>query len=76
VHCSALLLGTAGPVPYVAGAIMLFGSGGVPWKEHLYAIEKKNKLDDVVKFVLYQDDSGMWRIQVSPAPAWIGNGRM
>ena len=52
---------------------MLFGSGGVPWKEHLYAIEKKNKLDDVVKFVLYQDDSGMWRIQVSPAPAWIGN---
>ena len=63
-------------MPYVAGAIMLFGSGGVPWKEHLYAIEKKNKLDDVVKFVLYQDDSGMWRIQVSPAPAWIGNGRM
>ncbi|KAI5961209.1 uncharacterized protein KGF55_004134 [Candida pseudojiufengensis] len=33
-----------------------------PWKEHLYAIEKKNNAEGSIKFVLFQDASGNWRI--------------
>ena len=34
-----------------------------PWKEHLYDIEKARKMIGVVKYVLYQDSNGSWRLQ-------------
>eukprot|EP00554_Chaetoceros_debilis_P003671 CAMPEP_0194084054 /NCGR_PEP_ID=MMETSP0149-20130528/11328_1 /TAXON_ID=122233 /ORGANISM="Chaetoceros debilis, Strain MM31A-1" /LENGTH=353 /DNA_ID=CAMNT_0038766595 /DNA_START=72 /DNA_END=1133 /DNA_ORIENTATION=- len=43
--------------------IIKFESGGMPWKGHLYDLEKEHKLDPLVKFVLYTDQGGMWRIQ-------------
>ncbi|KAI3405456.2 hypothetical protein KGF56_001726 [Candida oxycetoniae] len=33
-----------------------------PWKEHLYAIEKENNSEGVIKFVLFQDSSSKWRV--------------
>lgn len=33
-----------------------------PWKEHLYAIEKENNAQGSIKFVLFSDSSGKWRI--------------
>uniref|UniRef100_A0A673IQ45 Uncharacterized protein n=1 Tax=Sinocyclocheilus rhinocerous TaxID=307959 RepID=A0A673IQ45_9TELE len=34
-----------------------------PWKEHLFVLEKQLKLDVLIKFVLYPDQSGHWRVQ-------------
>ena len=33
-----------------------------PWKEHLYAIEKENNAEGAIKFVLFKDSSGKWRV--------------
>ncbi|CAI5758933.1 unnamed protein product [Candida verbasci] len=33
-----------------------------PWKEHLYAVEKENNAEGSIKFVLFKDSSGKWRI--------------
>ncbi|CAK9438540.1 uncharacterized protein LODBEIA_P27640 [Lodderomyces beijingensis] len=33
-----------------------------PWKEHLYAIEKDAKQEGAIKFVLFKDSSGKWRV--------------
>uniref|UniRef100_A0A671RJ66 MYG1 exonuclease n=1 Tax=Sinocyclocheilus anshuiensis TaxID=1608454 RepID=A0A671RJ66_9TELE len=38
-----------------------------PWKEHLFVLEKQLKLDVLIKFVLYPDPSGHWRVQCVPA---------
>lgn len=46
-----------------SGEIVSFPEGGLPWKGHLYDMEKKHKLDKTIKFVLYTDQSGMWRVQ-------------
>jgi uncharacterized UPF0160 family protein len=46
-----------------SGQILALDSGGLPWKGHLYDLEKIHKVDPLIKFVLYQDVSGMWRVQ-------------
>lgn len=46
-----------------SGAIICFPSGGLPWKSHLYELEREMEIPEAIKFVLYQDESGMWRIQ-------------
>jgi len=56
-----------------SGEIALFPNGGLPWRTHLYDIEKEQGLSDeegggsssapLVKFVLYTDQAGMWRVQ-------------
>jgi uncharacterized UPF0160 family protein len=46
-----------------SGEIIRFVSGGLPWKNHLYDLEDEYKLDPLVKFVLYTDQGGMWRVQ-------------
>ena len=46
-----------------SGEIISFANGGMPWKSHLYDLEKKHGIDGVIKFVLYTDQSGMWRVQ-------------
>jgi uncharacterized UPF0160 family protein len=35
----------------------------MPWKGHLYELERAHSVEPLVMFVLYQDGSGMWRIQ-------------
>mmetsp|Transcript_24710 Transcript_24710/g.69369 ORF Transcript_24710/g.69369 Transcript_24710/m.69369 type:complete len:382 (+) Transcript_24710:59-1204(+) len=46
-----------------SGEIIRFDSGGLPWRNHLYDIEKEQSIDPLVKFVLYTDQGGMWRVQ-------------
>ncbi|XP_026791410.2 mitochondrial import inner membrane translocase subunit Tim17-A isoform X2 [Pangasianodon hypophthalmus] len=50
-----------------SGEIVLLVQGGCPWKEHLFSLEKELKLDISIKFVLYPDQNGQWRIQCVPA---------
>jgi len=53
-----------------SGEIVCFPSGGLPWRNHLYDLEKVHGLDEtqeqgnkLIKFVLYTDQAGMWRVQ-------------
>jgi len=46
-----------------SGEVICLESGGLPWKGHLYELEKIHGVDPLVKFVLYTDQAGMWRIQ-------------
>ena len=34
-----------------------------PWKQHLYDLEAIHNIEGQVKFVLYTDQGGMWRVQ-------------
>jgi len=46
-----------------SGEIICFPSGGLPWKSQIYELEQDHKLSVPIKFVLYTDQAGMWRIQ-------------
>ncbi len=50
-----------------SGELLLLAQGGCPWKEHLFALEKELKVDVPIKFVLYSDQNGHWRVQCVPA---------
>uniref|UniRef100_A0A3Q4B731 Uncharacterized protein n=1 Tax=Mola mola TaxID=94237 RepID=A0A3Q4B731_MOLML len=50
-----------------SGELLLFSQGGCPWKEHLFALEKELQVETPIKFVLYPDQNGHWRIQCVPA---------
>uniref|UniRef100_A0A672MF51 Myg1 exonuclease n=1 Tax=Sinocyclocheilus grahami TaxID=75366 RepID=A0A672MF51_SINGR len=66
--CSMALVCNSGPVQVdPSGELLLLAQGGCPWKEHLFALEKELKVDVLIKFVLYPDQSGHWRVQCVPA---------
>jgi len=46
-----------------SGEIIKLPSGGLPWKSEVYELEHQYKSDPLIKYVLYTDQSGMWRIQ-------------
>jgi uncharacterized UPF0160 family protein len=51
---------------HTSNQIFAFPKGGLPWKQHLYELEKKSNLtefNDLIKYVLYPDQEGMWRVQ-------------
>ena len=50
-----------------SGEVIVFTSGGCPWKTHLYELERTHGVEPLVKFVLYEDSSGMWRVQAVTA---------
>ncbi|XP_018534481.1 UPF0160 protein MYG1, mitochondrial isoform X2 [Lates calcarifer] len=50
-----------------SGEVVLFSQGGCPWKEHLFALEKELQVETPIKFVLYPDQNGQWRVQCVPA---------
>lgn len=50
-----------------SGEVIMFSQGGCPWKEHLFALEKELQVETPIKFVLYPDQNGQWRIQCVPA---------
>lgn len=56
--------------------ILCFGGGGMPWKEHLYALEREHGITTLIKFVLYQDNSGMWRVQAVTAEGTAFTNRL
>lgn len=46
-----------------SGEIICFPTGGLPWKVHLYELEKLHTVEKLIKYVLYEDQSKMWRVQ-------------
>ncbi|XP_028855186.1 MYG1 exonuclease [Denticeps clupeoides] len=50
-----------------SGEVVMFARGGCPWKEHLLSLEKELGVQTPIKFVLYPDQSGQWRVQCVPA---------
>ncbi|KAM3842402.1 MYG1 exonuclease [Diretmus argenteus] len=50
-----------------SGEVVVFSQGGCPWKEHLFSLEKELQVKVPIKFVLYPDQNGQWRVQCVPA---------
>ncbi|XP_077978339.1 MYG1 exonuclease-like [Glandiceps talaboti] len=49
-----------------SGEIMLLKQGGFPWKDHLFDLEAELKIETPIKYALYTDQNGNWRIQCVP----------
>ncbi|KAM4044394.1 MYG1 exonuclease [Anomaloglossus baeobatrachus] len=49
-----------------SGEVVVLAQGGCPWKEHLFQVEKETSLDKQIKYVIYSDQSGKWRVQCVP----------
>jgi uncharacterized UPF0160 family protein len=49
-----------------SGEIMELVSGGCPWKEHLAKLEKDLEIEKPIKFVIFPDTAGSWRVQGVP----------
>ncbi|XP_067124012.1 MYG1 exonuclease [Centruroides vittatus] len=41
-------------------------NGGCPWKDHLLTLEEQLSITPSIKFVIYTDTNGMWRVQCVP----------
>ncbi|KAG7478252.1 hypothetical protein MATL_G00077960 [Megalops atlanticus] len=50
-----------------SGEVIVMEQGGCPWKEHLFSLEKELNVETPIKFVLYPDQNGQWRVQCVPA---------
>lgn len=49
-----------------SGEIVELPNGGVPWKDHLAKLEKDLEVEKQIKFVIFSDGRGMWRVQAVP----------
>lgn len=49
----------------VSGEIIVLDMGGCPWKEHLFELERELAIRPI-KFVLFPDGKGLWRVQAVP----------
>jgi len=49
-----------------SGEIISLEQGGCPWKEHLFQLETSLEISPSIKYVLYTDTAGKWRIQCVP----------
>jgi len=49
-----------------SGEVMVFEDGCCPWKEHLFMLEKELNIKPNIKFVLFTDNNGNWRVQGVP----------
>ncbi|KAM5179439.1 MYG1 exonuclease [Mantella aurantiaca] len=49
-----------------SGEVVILAQGGCPWKEHLFQVEKELSLEKQIKYVIYPDQSGKWRVQCVP----------
>ena len=43
---------------------IIFIEAGCPWKDHLFTLEEKLNIDVPIKFALFSDQNGRWRVQV------------
>ena len=59
-----------------SGRIIRLPTGGVPWKTHLYQLERKHGIEGEVKYVLYTDQAGMWRVQAVTAEGTAFTNRL
>lgn len=58
------------------GEIILLSSGGMPWRDHIYSLEREASVPEKVKFVLYTDQAGMWRVQAVTAEGTLFTNRV
>ena len=49
-----------------SGEIIVLENGGCPWKDHLFNLEEELKLSPSIKYVLFSDKNGKWRVQCVP----------
>jgi uncharacterized UPF0160 family protein len=43
---------------------MVLASGGMPWKAHLYDLEKELGIEGQILYIVYMGSPTDWRIQV------------
>ena len=46
-----------------SGEIIRLSCGGLPWKSEVYELECEMNIPVPIKYVLYEDQGGMWRVQ-------------
>jgi len=49
-----------------SGHIIEFENGGAPWKDHLFDIEKELDIQGEIKYVIFKDTGGSYRVQCVP----------
>lgn len=49
-----------------SGLIIELGPQGCPWKDHLATIETTLGIEGEIKYAIYLDKDGLWRIQAVP----------
>ena len=49
-----------------SGEIIVMTECACPWKEHLFDLEEEKGIEGVIKFTLYSDSNGSWRVQCVP----------
>lgn len=49
-----------------SGEIIDLSPSSCPWKDHLLDLEAEQNIDPLIKFVVYADSSGSWRVQCVP----------
>lgn len=61
-----------------SGKVIKISSGAMPWRDHLYRVEHEMSMSeaDLVKFVLFTDQSGMWRIQAVTVEGTLFTNRL
>jgi len=46
---------------------MVLSGAGCPWKDHLFELEQERPSTPLVKYALFADNNGGWRVQCVPA---------
>ena len=46
-----------------------------PWKDHLFSVEDEQEIQPTIKFVLFTDQSGKWRVQCVPVELFSFDNR-
>ena len=59
-----------------SGQVITLPNSGCPWKTHLYELERALGVAPLIKFVLYMDTSGMWRVQAVTAEGTAFTNRL
>jgi uncharacterized UPF0160 family protein len=49
-----------------SGEIICLESGRLPWMAYFYKLERRYRVKPLIKFVLYTDGTGMWRVRAVP----------
>ncbi|XP_062504308.1 MYG1 exonuclease-like isoform X1 [Corticium candelabrum] len=59
-----------------SGEIIVLEQCGCPWKEHLYDLEDEMGIEGIIKFALFGDSNGAWRVQCVPEKSQSFSNRL
>ena len=57
-----------------SGEVMLLPKS-CPWKDHLFSVEDEQDIQPTIKFVLFTDQGGKWRVQCVPTELFSFDNR-